>query len=78
MLIAFLLAAAAPDCAYDRASMMALPQQAFDQDLNGWRSLSMRGCEAEAADLIRDWREDNKPERNASILSGMRANCARI
>jgi hypothetical protein len=69
MLIAFLLATATPDCTYDRAAMMTLPQQAFDQNATGgWRALSMRGCEAEAADLIRDWRETNKPERNASIL----------
>lgn len=69
MLIAILLAAAAPDCGYDRAEMMALSQNAFDQNMNGgWRALSMRGCEAEAADLIRDWREANAPEANASIL----------
>ncbi|GAL99920.1 hypothetical protein [Sphingomonas parapaucimobilis] len=68
MLIALLFAAAAPDCTYDRAAMMALPQQTFDQEPGGWRSLSMRGCEAEAADLIRNWREKNKPERLASIL----------
>lgn len=69
MLIALLLAGAAPDCSYDRAAMMALPLPAFDQDMSGgWRELSMRGCEVEAADLIRDWRVANKPERNASIL----------
>jgi len=69
MLIALLLAAATPSCTYDRAAMMSLSQQAFDQNMSGgWRELSMRGCEAEAADLIRDWREANKPERNASIL----------
>jgi hypothetical protein len=69
MLIAFLLAVATPNCTYDRAAMMTLPQQAFDQSATGgWRELSMRGCEAEAADLIRDWRETNKSERNASIL----------
>ncbi len=69
MLIAFLLAAATPDCTYDRAAMMTLSQQMFDQDATGgWRELSMRGCEAEAADLIRDWRDTNRPERNISIL----------
>lgn len=69
MLIALLLAAAAPDCTYDRAAMMALPQRAFDQDMTGgWRGLSMRGCEAEAADLIRDWRETNTPGSGASTL----------
>lgn len=70
MMIALLLAAAAaPDCTYDRAAMLALPQQAFDQDMSGgWRALSTKGCEAAAADLIRDWRTANKPSRNASIL----------
>ena len=69
MLIALLLAAAAPDCTYDRAAMMALSQRAFDQDMTGgWRGLSMRGCEAEAADLIRDWREANTPGPGAGIL----------
>ncbi len=69
MLIALLLTAAAPECTYDRAAILKLPQQAFDQDMTGgWRALSMRGCEAEAADLIRDWREANTPQRNATIL----------
>jgi hypothetical protein len=69
MLISFLLAAAAPDCTYDRAGMLALPQQAFDQDMDGgWRELSMRGCEIEAAALIHDWRVTNKPDQDAQIL----------
>lgn len=64
MLIAFLLAAAT----YDRAAMMTLSQQAFDQNASGcWRELLMRGCKAEEADLIRDWPDTNKPERNVSI-----------
>lgn len=52
--------ARAPDpCAYDRAAMMALDQDAFDQDLDGgWRVIANReGCEIAAADLIRDYRE---------------------
>lgn len=51
--------AAAPDCAYDRARLLALDQDAFDQDMQGgWRPLSARpGCEPAAADLIRDYRQ---------------------
>lgn len=49
--------------------MIALPFEAFDQDMAaGWRGLSTRGCEAAAADLIRDWRVANASERNASLL----------
>ncbi len=46
-------------CAYDRAAMLALDRQAFDQDLDGgWRALSVRtGCILAAAELIRDYRE---------------------
>ena len=69
MMIALLLVAAAPDCTYDRAAMLALPQQAFDQDMSGgWRALSMRGCEKEAADLIRDWRTAHTSESSRGIL----------
>jgi hypothetical protein len=53
---------AEPDpCAYDRDAMMALDQQAFDQDVpfGGWRGLDERGCHAAAADLIADWRRTN-------------------
>lgn len=47
----------APDCSHDRDALLALPQQAFDQDMDGgWRALANRGCDAQAADLIRDWR----------------------
>ncbi len=55
----------APDedgpCAYDRAAMLMLGQQAFDQDPNGgWRALSVRsGCTLAAADLIRDYRDSH-------------------
>ncbi|WP_271300294.1 hypothetical protein [Sphingomonas sp. CV7422] len=48
--------AAAP-CAYDRDRLLALDLDAFDQDMTGgWRKLEEDGCEADAADLIRDWR----------------------
>lgn len=66
--LALLLAAAAPDCSYDRAAIMALDQNALDQDdKGGWRALQMRGCLAEAADLLRDYR-DAKPRPDPSIL----------
>lgn len=63
MILALALALAqAPDpCAHDRAALLALPVLAFDQDLTGgWRPLADRGCEAQAADLIRDYRDANK------------------
>ncbi|MDP9086570.1 MAG: hypothetical protein M3N02_07380 [Pseudomonadota bacterium] len=54
-------AVAAQGCQYDRAALMALDQDAFDQDMTGgWRKLEYDGCEAEAADLIRDWRVAHK------------------
>lgn len=57
LLAAALVALPAPDCRYDRAAMLALDYDAFDQDMaGGWRGLSNRGCTAEAANLIRDWR----------------------
>lgn len=57
LLAAALFALPTPNCHYDRAAMLALRYDAFDQDMaGGWRALSNRGCTAEAADLIRDWR----------------------
>lgn len=56
-------AIAAPSaCQVDRTTLLALDEQAFDQDLSGgWRALSERpGCEEAAADLIRDYRIANK------------------
>jgi hypothetical protein len=53
-------APAAPDCRYDRAEIMSLSQDRFDQDMaGGWRRLSEKGCEREAADIIRDWRRQH-------------------
>jgi hypothetical protein len=54
----------APDCSYDRQAMMALSQNAFDQDLQGgWRPLADRaGCRLVAADLIRDYRRAHQSE----------------
>ena len=60
--------AAVPDCRFDRAAIMDLPQDRFDQDMaGGWRELSTRGCEREAADLIRDWR--NRHRTDSRILT---------
>ncbi|MFA6122440.1 hypothetical protein [Sphingomonas sp.] len=54
-------AAAAQGCQYDRSALMALDQNAFDQDITGgWRKLELDGCEVEAANLIRDWRMAHK------------------
>ena len=44
-------------CAFEREVLLALNQQAFDQDVEGgWRPLADAGCLLEAADLIHDWR----------------------
>ncbi len=75
MLIALLFAAEpvdstapVPDCSYDLDAMLSLDRKAFDQDLpdGGWRSLFNRGCYAEAAELIREWRHQKRD--HASIL----------
>jgi hypothetical protein len=54
------IAAASIDnpCSYDRKSMLALDEEAFDQNLNsGWRVLELKPqCRLIAADLIRDYR----------------------
>lgn len=46
-------------CSFDRARLMALDQQHFDQDTKGgWRAVAHRsGCMSIAADLIRDYRQ---------------------
>lgn len=57
--LALQAAPAPPDpCQVDRAAILALSQEAFDQDLaRGWRPLAQRpGCEGAAADLVRDYR----------------------
>lgn len=61
-------AAPEPDCSYDLDAMLALDQQAFDQDMDGgWRPLGQRdGCEAAAAELIREWRHAKRA--HGSIL----------
>ncbi|MBO9708650.1 MAG: hypothetical protein J7521_10585 [Caulobacter sp.] len=51
----------APDCRVDREALLALDYEAFEHDMNGgWRPLgSVDGCEAAAADLLRDYRLRN-------------------
>lgn len=55
------------DCTYDHETMMTLGQNAFDQDMKGgWRGLADKGCLAKAANLIRDYRLHQKPQRDSS------------
>ena len=66
LLLAGATAAPAPaleraDCSYDRAAMLALDENAFDQDLGngggGWRALEGKpGCEQATADLLAAYR----------------------
>lgn len=51
-------------CAHDRARLLALDENQFDQDLaGGWRTLaSTPGCALVAADLLRDYREAHHPD----------------
>ena len=46
-------------CPHDRAALLALDEQQFDQDLSGgWRQLSSTpGCTLVAADLLRDYQQ---------------------
>ncbi len=57
-----------PDCAYDLEAMLELSREEFDQTLpdGGWRELYERGCYAEAAELIHEWRHEKRD--HASIL----------
>lgn len=68
--LALLMSAAAPapaalqDCSYDRAAMLALDYRSFDQTPgHGWRALAARGCDGQAAELIRKWREHHRESR---------------
>ena len=56
---------AEPDCSYDLSAMLELDLDAFDQDMDGgWRPLALRGCEAEAAELIRAWRHEKRADNS--------------
>jgi hypothetical protein len=51
-------------CAHDQAAMLALDEEAFDQDLanggGGWRAIgNVPGCELAAADLIAAYRNQH-------------------
>lgn len=52
------------DCRYDRARLLALDENQFDQDMSGgWRALaSTPGCALVAADLLHDYREAHHKE----------------
>lgn len=73
MIVALLTLPSAPapaPCSYDRGAMLALSELSFDQDMTGgWRKLAYAGCEAQAADLIRDWRAAHaaEPLRNRAV-----------
>ncbi|REM04450.1 hypothetical protein DSI28_13020, partial [Mycobacterium tuberculosis] len=62
LLLLALSAAACPafavDCAVDRAAMLALTPEQFDQDLRGgWRPMAEKAqCQLAAADLIAAYR----------------------
>lgn len=57
----------AQPCAIDRPMALALDEQAFDQEPDGWRKLANPDCFAAAADLIRDWRAAH-PEHGAMLF----------
>jgi hypothetical protein len=60
LVLAFVAAASASpaQCSFNRNAMLALDQQAFDQDMNGgWRAVAKQpNCALAAAELIRDYR----------------------
>ena len=51
-------------CEYERARLLTLDENRFDQDMSGgWRALaSTPGCALVAADLLRDYREAHHKE----------------
>jgi hypothetical protein len=68
-----LIAAQAPpqnECRHDTSAMMALDERGFDQTMSGgWRTLADAGCDAQAADLIADWRSNHPANpRTAGLL----------
>ncbi len=66
-------ASASPDpCYVDKAAMLALPVDKFDQDMNGgWRVLGRKDqCLGAAADLIADYRRAHWGELKPSQLHG--------
>lgn len=66
--LALAQAASAP-CTFDRAALLAMDEQAFDQDLEGgWRPLEQRDCKAEVADLLRDYRAAHPDGRLNAVI----------
>ena len=63
--LTFTLSSSVPaSCSVDREAILALDYQSFDQDpQGGWRSLADMGCNKQAADIIRDWRERHSDSR---------------
>lgn len=74
LLILTLSAAALPafadDCAVDRAAMLALTPDQFDQDLEGgWRPMAEKAeCQVAAADLIAAYRAQPKAAGNTTLI----------
>jgi hypothetical protein len=73
LLLAIAIGAPAPpvDCSYDKAAMLALDENAFDQDVGngggGWRALEGRpGCEAATAELLAAYRAAH-PEGSTTL-----------
>lgn len=63
---------AAQECTYDEKALLALSEQAFDQDLSrggqGWRALAnVPGCELAAADLLAAYRRAH-PDGSSVLL----------
>ena len=70
MLAAQAVSAMTSNCTYDRPAVLALNEEAFDQDvIGGWRRLDDAGCTEAAADLIRDWRLAHTADVRRRFLS---------
>lgn len=62
-------AGAKAECPEADAAMLALPLHDFDQTEQGWRSLDGEGCERQAAEAIRRYREINAETLGANAES---------
>jgi hypothetical protein len=64
--------ARAEGCAYDRAAMLAMDFDHFDQDRSGWRSIGQApGCFLAGAELIADYRKAH-PRLSVGDADGLR------
>lgn len=70
LILAVMVTASPPDCGVDRSALLALDQDAFDQDpKGGWRAVaSQPGCKLVAADLLRDYRIAHPQTERPTIL----------